>query len=155
MNILSFRVLTLSVIAAILGQPASATGFKHVLTPGRYKIDVIVENPKDGSKRTIGQLERCIEPQKIAEHTIFEMFSKSPASGCPAYEICAGEFRTGFIAQCLKGSAASAIGMFALEPESFRGRIEVKGPDDRLTDIEIQYGERIGDCIGSSLQQTP
>ena len=36
--------------------------------------------------------------------------------------------------------------MFALEPNEFRGRIEVKNSDDKLTNVEIQYGERIGDC---------
>lgn len=126
---------------------AHATGFTHVLKPGRYIIDVIVEDARSGRQQTVRQVEKCLQPEAIASHVIFEMLSNSPASSCPKYEICAGEFRTGFVAQCMQGAASSAVGMFALEPENFRGRIEVKDGQDALTAVEIQYGKRIGDCV--------
>ncbi|HVX35819.1 MAG TPA: hypothetical protein VHC71_06345 [Hyphomicrobium sp.] len=126
--------------------PVSATGFTHVLNAGRYRIDVIVENPKSGQQQTVKQVERCLGSEAIANHVVFEMLSDTPASACPKYEVCAGEFRTGFIARCTSELPSSAVGMFALEPNEFRGRIEVKNSDDKLTNVEIQYGERIGDC---------
>lgn len=126
--------------------PVWATGFAHILKPGRYQIDVIVEDPRSGQQQTVRQVERCFAPEAIVNHTTFEMLSSTPASSCPKYEICAGEFRTGFMAQCEASDPASAVGMFALEPNAFRGRIEVKDGHDALTHVEIQYGERIGDC---------
>lgn len=135
------QLLSLTVSASAL-----ATGFNHVLKPGRYKIEVIVEDPRDGQQSTVRRVERCLEPQAIADHVIFEMLSETPASNCPKYEICAGQIRTGFMAQCVPASPVTAVGMFALEPNSFRGRIEVKNGDDQLTDVEIQYGDRVGDC---------
>ncbi|MBK9080445.1 MAG: hypothetical protein IPL91_15735 [Hyphomicrobium sp.] len=122
-----------------------ATGFKHVLKPGRYAIEVIVEDPHSGLHKTVKRVERCLQPQAIANHVIFELLSDTPASGCEKYEICAGEFRTGFMAQCTPTSAVSAVGMFALEPDQFRGRIEVKNGDE-LSNVEIQYGTRLSDC---------
>lgn len=126
--------------------PVWATGFTHVLKPGRYRIDVIVEDPRSGQQQTVRQVERCFGSEAIVNHTTFEMLSSTPVSSCPKYEICAGEFRTGFMAQCQAGDPASAVGMFALEADAFRGRIEVKDGRDALTNVEIQYGERIGDC---------
>jgi hypothetical protein len=134
--------------------PSWATGFNHVLKPGRYRIEVIVEDPRNGWRRTVRNVERCLEPEAIANHVIFEILSDTPASHCPKYEICAGELRTGFMAQCAPASATSAVGMFALEPESFRGRIDVKDGDDQLTNVEIQYGDRLGDCGATALEQT-
>jgi hypothetical protein len=69
-----------------------------------------------------------------------------PASDCPKYEVCAGETRTGFIAQCASADISSAVGMFALEPTAFRGRIEVKDAAGKLKNVEIQYGRRTGAC---------
>lgn len=125
---------------------ASATGFTHVLNAGRYRIDVIIENPKNSQQQTVRQVERCLKSEAIANHVVFEMLSDTPASACPKYEVCAGEFRTGFIARCASEHPASAVGMFALEPNEFRGRIEVKNGNDKLTNVEIQYGERVGNC---------
>lgn len=123
-----------------------ATGFKHILKPGRYAIEVIAEDPRSGLHRTVKRVERCLQPQEIANHVIFEMMSDTPASGCERYEICAGELRTGFMAQCTPTSTISAVGMFALEPDQFRGRIEVKIGNEELSNVEIQYGTRLGDC---------
>lgn len=141
---LCVRFALLFLIAA--GSPALATGLTHVLNPGRYRIDVIVENPKSGQQQTVRQVERCLKPEAIANHIVFEMLSDTPASACPKYEVCAGEFRTGFIARCTSERPRSAVGMFALEPNEFRGRIEVKNGDGKLTNVEIQYGERVGNC---------
>lgn len=142
-------VCTLFVLLLGIPSPSEATGFKHVLKPGRYKIDVIVEDPQSGAQRTIRQVVKCIEPPALANHVVFEMLSDTPASNCPKYEICAGEVRTGFMAQCIPTTPTSAVGMFALEANNFRGRIEVKDGDDKLTNVEIQYGDRIGDCDGT------
>lgn len=137
-----------------LVSPSWATGFNHVLKPGRYKIEVIVENPHNGLQKTVRHIERCLEPQAITNHVIFEMLSDTPASACPKYEICAGETRTGFMAHCVPASPTSAVGMFALEPDNFRGRIEVKDGNGQLTNVEIQYGERLGDCGPAVPEQT-
>jgi len=125
---------------------ASPAGVKHRLAPGLYRVDVIVEDVTSGRQQTVRQVERCLQQDAIANHTVFGMFSDTPASACAKYEVCAGEFRTGFIARCAGGSAPTAVGMFALEADAFRGRIEVKNADDQKTNVEIQYGERIGDC---------
>lgn len=125
---------------------AAAAEFTHRLAPGNYSIEVIVEDPGSGEKKTVRQVEKCFRPAAIANHAVFEMLSSSQASACPKYEICAGEFRTGFIAQCLDDHPMLAVGMFALETNNFRGRIEVKDRSDRVVHIEIQYGARVGDC---------
>lgn len=147
-SMIQIRSLACSAVLVALSfpSPSEATGFKHVLKPGRYKIDVIVEDPQSRQRKTVREVERCLEPQAIINHTVFEILSDTPATGCPKYEICAGEVRTGFMAQCLPASPPSAVGMFALEADSFRGRVEIKDGDDRLTNIEIQYGDRLGDC---------
>ncbi|WP_334146641.1 hypothetical protein [Hyphomicrobium sp.] len=143
--------LAATILVVLSFQSASwATGFVHVLKPGLYRIDVIAEDVPTGRQTTVRQVERCLEPQAIAAHGTFEMLSASPASSCPKYEICAGETRTGFMAQCAPDIPLSAVGMFALEPESFRGRIEVTDGDGNLVDIEIQYGERVGDCSAAT-----
>lgn len=146
---------TLVALSVMQSSPSLATGFKHVLKPGRYRIDVIVEDPQSGIRKTVRQVERCIDSRAITDHVVFEMLSDTPASNCSKYEICAGEVRTGFMTQCPSTSPVSAVGMFALEPDSFRGRIEVKNADDRLTNIEIQYGNRLGDCGAAPENQTP
>ncbi len=135
-----------ALLIILVEPPAFATGFDHVLKPGRYKIDVIVENPHTGRQQTVTSVERCIDAAAITNHKVFEMLSDTPASKCVKYEICAGETRTGFMAQCTPSSATSAIGMFALEPDNFRGRIEVKDGADQITNIELQYADRLGDC---------
>lgn len=142
----AFCVAALLTIGPFPSSQSLATGFNHVLKPGRYKIEVIVENPRNGQQTSVRHVERCLEPQAIANHVIFEMLSDTPATHCPKYEICAGEVRTGFVAQCIPASSTSAVGMFALEPGHFRGRIEVKNADDKLTNVEIQYGDWLGDC---------
>lgn len=151
MTIRSRSVALVMVASFATTSSADATGFTHVLKPGRYKIDVLVEDPASGRQTTTRQVERCLEPQAIAGHVIFEMLSNSPASSCPKYEICAGEFRTGFMAQCLTGEQNSAVGMFALEADGFRGRIEIRNAQDIVTNVEIQYGERIGECARGAL----
>src|SRR5262249_52030265 len=80
--------------------PAGSTGFEHLLKPGRYRIDVIAENPKTGERTTIRQISQCIDASAITNHAVFGILSQTKASGCPNYEICAGRDRTGFIAQC-------------------------------------------------------
>lgn len=145
---------SLFVLLALLS-PSWATGFNHILKPGRYQIEVIVENPRDGLQKTVRHVERCLEPQAITNHGIFEMLSDTPASKCPKYEVCAGETRTGFMAHCVPASPTTAVGMFALEPDNFRGRIEVKNGDDQLTHVEIQYGNRLGDCETPAGQAAP
>lgn len=127
---------------------AQATGFAHVLQPGRYKIEVVLEDLKTGQQQTLQQVERCLASEAIANHVIFEILSDTTASECSKYEICAGETRTGFIAQCMTGP--SAVGMFALEQKHFRGRIEIKNQNGQLTHVELQFGERIGDCLENS-----
>lgn len=143
-------VAGIALLAIVTSIPVAwPTGFVHVLKPGRYKIEVIIEDPHSGLQQTVRHVEKCIQPEAIVRHEIFEMLSKSPASSCPKYEICAGEFRTGFMAQCLEGGDISAVGMFALEPENFRGRIEVKDGQNAKIAVEIQYGGRVGDCLPS------
>lgn len=122
------------------------TGLNHVLQPGSYQVDVIAEDPATGAQRTVRQVERCLEAPAIVNHEVFAILSDMPASACPKYEVCAGETRTGFIAQCASADPASAVGMFALEPTAFRGRIEVKDAAGQVTNVEIQYGQRIGAC---------
>ena len=67
-----------------MASSASATGFTHVLNAGRYRIDVIVENPKSGQQQTVRQVERCLGSEAIANHVVFEMLSDTPASACPS-----------------------------------------------------------------------
>lgn len=153
-NTRTLRVAAFLTAGLLAAPPASATGFNHILKPGRYKIEVIVENPRNGQQTTVRQIERCLEPQAIADHVIFEMLSDTPASQCPKYEICAGEVRTGFMAQCMPVSSSSAVGMFALEPNHFRGRIEVKDATDSITNVEIQYGDWLGECDPNTPEQT-
>jgi hypothetical protein len=152
---MKFRFIACALPSILLSysSPSWGTGFNHVLQPGRYRIEVIVEDPRNGRRRTLGHIERCLEPAAIANHVIFDMLSDTPASRCPKYEICAGEARTGFMAQCAPASPTSAVGMFALEPENFRGRIEVKDGDGQITNVEIQYGDRLGDCVATALEQ--
>lgn len=124
------------------------TGLNHVLQPGSYQVDVIAEDPATGAQRTVRQVERCLEAPAIVNHEVFAILSDMPASACPKYEVCAGETRTGFIAQCASADPATAVGMFALEPTAFRGRIEVKDAAGKVTNVEIQYGQRMGTCSG-------
>lgn len=131
---------------------ASATGVTHVLNSGRYKIEVIVEDPTSGQQQTLRHVDRCLGSDAIASHAVFEMLSDTPASACPKYEVCAGQSRTGFIARCEVAPSTSAVGMFALDANAFRGRIEVKNGEGKLTNVEIQYGERVGDCGADELK---
>jgi hypothetical protein len=142
-----YRVGVLAVLAtAIAPIETHGTGLNHVLQPGSYQVDVIAEDPATGAQRTVRQVERCLEAPAIVNHEVFAILSDMPASACPKYEVCAGETRTGFIAQCASADPASAVGMFALEPTAFRGRIEVKDAAGQVTNVEIQYGQRIGAC---------
>lgn len=131
---------------AFLPAEMHATGLNHVLQPGSYKVEVIAEDPASGKQRTVRVVERCVEAPAIVKHEVFAILSDMPASSCPKYEVCAGETRTGFIAQCAPADASQVVGMFALEPAAFRGRIEVKDAAGAVTNIEIQYGQRTGAC---------
>jgi hypothetical protein len=125
---------------------AQATGLVHVLQPGSYQVEVIAEDPVTGQQRTVRRVERCLEASAIVNHEVFAILSDIPASACPKYEVCAGETRTGFIAQCAPANPSTAVGMFALENTAFRGRIEVKDASGKVTNVEIQYGLRTGAC---------
>lgn len=142
-----YRVGVLAVLAtAIAPIETHGTGLNHVLQPGSYQVDVIAEDPATGAQRTVRQVERCLEAPAIVNHEVFAILSDMPASACPKYEVCAGETRTGFIAQCASADPSRAVGMFALEPTAFRGRIEVKDAAGKVTNVEIQYGQRTGAC---------
>jgi len=135
-----------AVAVAFAQTAAYGTGVTHVLQPGSYRVEVIAEDPASGQQRTVRVVERCLEAPAIVKHEVFAILSDMPASSCPKYEVCAGETRTGFIAQCAPADASQAVGMFALEPAAFRGRIEVKNAAGTVTNVEIQYGQRTGAC---------
>lgn len=142
-----YRVGALAVVAmAFLPSETQGTGLNHVLQPGSYEVEVIAEDPATKAQQTVRKVERCLEAPAIVKHEVFAILSDMPASDCPKYEVCAGETRTGFIAQCASADISSAVGMFALEPTSFRGRIEVKDAAGKLKNVEIQYGRRTGAC---------
>ena len=148
------RVGVLAVLAmAIAPIETHGTGLNHVLQPGSYQVEVIAEDPATGNQRTVRHVERCLEPLAIVKHEVFAILSDLPASACPKYEVCAGETRTGFIAQCASGNPSTAVGMFALETEAFRGRIEVKDAAGKVTNVEIQYGLRTGACNAPEASQ--
>lgn len=150
----SNRAGVLAVLAAVVAPNAAlATSVTHVLQPGSYQVEVIAEDPATGQQRTVRHIDRCLEPSAIVKHEVFAILSDMPASACPKYEVCAGETRTGFIAQCANGNPSTAIGMFALESEAFRGRIEVKDAAGKVTNVEIQYGLRTGACNGPEASQ--
>ncbi|HLH12344.1 MAG TPA: hypothetical protein VKV77_10760 [Methylovirgula sp.] len=128
---------------------AYAAEIEHALTPGLYKIDVLLGRPDSGQLKPVKQVEKCLSADAIANHTVFDMLSDSPVAQCPKYDVCAGQFRTGFVAQCLGSNAQSAIGMFALEPKEFRGRIDIKDGNGNVLQSEIQYGDRVGNCVSS------
>lgn len=135
--------LTASLTAvALFGSPDGA--LEHALQPGLYEIEVTVE--RGASRQPPIVVKRCFEPEAIANHTIFEVLSDASISNCPKYEICAGPNRTGFMAHCTDTRPASAVGMFALEPDSFRGRIEFDRDTINAPHSEVQYGRRIGEC---------
>lgn len=122
----------------------------HALTAGLYKIDVMVGDANGNRLKTIRQVKRCISSLSIANHTVFHMLSNYPASQCPQYQVCGGEFRTGFVAECPGKDGESALGMFALDTKDFRGRIDVKDANGKVVGTEIQYGDRISDCLDSA-----
>lgn len=141
------RVAVFAVLAMLPGLTrAHGTGVTHVLQPGNYKVEVIAEDPASRQQRTLRVVERCLEAPAIVNHDVFAILSDMPASACPKYEVCAGETRTGFIAQCGPADSSQAVGMFALEATAFRGRIEVKNAAGTVTNVEIQYGQRTGMC---------
>ena len=135
--------LSASLVAvALFGSPEGAQ--EHALRPGLYEIEVTVE--RGASQQQPIVVKRCFEPEAIASHTIFEVLSDESISTCPKYEICAGPNRTGFMAHCTGTRPASAVGMFALERNSFRGRIEFDRDTANPPSSEVQYGRRIGEC---------
>ncbi len=127
---------------------ASAADVVHALAPGLYKIDVFRGDAEGKALRTVKQVESCISAAMIAHHTVFKMLSDHPVSQCPEYNVCGGEFRTGFVAQCIGTDSRSALGMFALGPSDFRGRIDIRNGESKIVGTEIQYGERVGRCPG-------
>lgn len=127
----------------------------HALSPGLYKIDVLTGNASGTQLREVRQVNRCISSVSIVNHTVFNMLSDFSVSQCPEYQVCGGEFRTGFVAQCTGRDAQSALGMFALEPTNFRGRIDVRDGSGTVIGTEIQYGDRVGDCPGQDLKESP
>jgi hypothetical protein len=134
-------------LAALEGRAASPRP-NHALSPGLYKIDVLTGNASGAQLSEVKQVNRCISSASIVNHTVFAMLSNFSVSQCPEYQVCGGEFRTGFVAQCAGRDAQSALGMFALEPTNFRGRIDVRDASGTVIGTEIQYGDRVGDCPG-------
>ena len=139
--LLAFMLAPIFAVAS--SSKVAAAEVTHALVPGWYRVEVISKDPKSGDQHTTRITDRCLDAAAIDEHRIFGVLGQSPVAGCPNYEVCAGATRTGFIAQCVH---SSAIGMFALEGNTFRGRIEVKDDLGTLNYIELQYATRLGDC---------
>jgi hypothetical protein len=138
-------------VSAVLFLGLVARGFlvataASSLAPGMYEVEVRLELPNLGEVAPPVIERRCMTAEALASGAAFAILSSNPLARCLRSGMRVESSRVIFAVACPGPNAPSAIATFDLEPEAFRGRIEMNLGGKSMTMTEVQAGRRRGEC---------
>ncbi len=133
-----------AIAALIPATNAIATGIP--LTPGLYQIEVRISLPNVQDVAQPLLLKRCVTDGDLAAGRAFFVLSDNPLKNCDLLEYRVEDDQASFRIVCPGPNKASAIGVFSLMPDAYRGSIKMNMGGKNMTMTEAQIGKRMGAC---------
>ena len=131
------------VLAALVATWPALAG--DALQPGRYEVEVGLELPHVENLNMRRTAPICVGADG-GRRGLPVLSDNTPLLGCPLSDIRQAGDRLTFAIRCEGSNTASAVAVYTLADDAFRGRITIRMGGKNMTMAETQAGRRVGDC---------
>jgi hypothetical protein len=138
--------MRLLVVVGVAGCAPSASAAEPMLDPGLYRVEVRLELPNVLPSVEPMTLSRCVSASDLASGRAFLILSKNPLRTCDVFDYRIDGQTVRYRIACPGPNRGSAVAVFRVSGNSYRGRIDMDMGGKNMTMAETQAAVRIGDC---------
>ncbi len=131
-------------LAALVATAAAAA--EPALSPGLYRVEVRIALPNVQEVAAPMVFDRCISAADLQSGQAFRVLSDNPLKACDVLDYRMSDATATYRIACQGPNKGSAVGVFDLAHNAYRGVIRMNMGGKNMTMSETQAGKRTGDC---------
>jgi len=116
------------------------------LEPGLYQVEVRISLPNVAVAAPPMKLTRCIVPDDLLSGRAFFVLSDNPLRECAMADYQTSAAAARYRIECPGPNRGSAVAVFDVRQNSYRGTISMNMGGKNMTMSETQVGKRISAC---------
>jgi hypothetical protein len=114
--------------------------------PGLYEVEIRISLPNVQDTAPPQKLIRCVTADDLRTGQAFFVLSENPLRGCDLLDYERAGTTALYRIACPGPNRGSAVALFDLASDQYRGTIKMNMGGKNMTMSESQIGRRVGDC---------
>jgi hypothetical protein len=137
-------IAPVQVLAALAATAAAAA--EPALSTGWYQVEVRIALPNVQEVAAPMVVSRCISAADLQSGQAFGVLSDNPLKECDVLDYQVSDGTATYRIACQGPNKGSAVAVFDLARDAYRGVIKMNMGGKNMTMSEAQAGKRTGDC---------